>query len=373
MQYRIGKMYAAGLGTEQDYTLAASWFNKAVEKNHNICKANTSLPLYSLAGLYYRGQGVEQSYTKAFELYEKSAMQGNAYASYELAKMLRDGVGCEQDTSKSNRHFETALIGFEIMEAERSDDKLQYRLGQMLRDGIGTEPNVVQARLYFESSSKLGNSNAQYALAMMIIQSGEAERRPEAIKWLTKSAGEKNPFAGYSLGKLYLDGVHVEKDIPKAVALFTMSAEQKNEFAQYQLGKVFLQGEDVPKDVSAAMRWLTASAEQNNEYAQYQIGKLYLLGRDVPRDREQAVYWLTLSAAQGNEYAQFFLDRIDQFQNGSLLSSATGLLRGLSKLFDEQQQQQTVKANHIDRKRMRELRAKQQAQGHAKDEQIQNY
>lgn len=35
----------------------------------------------------------------------------------------------------------------------------------------------------------------------------------------------------------------------KAVAMFTASAEQKNEYAAYQLGKLYLQGEDVPKDM----------------------------------------------------------------------------------------------------------------------------
>ena len=85
-------------------------------------------------------------------------------------------------------------------------------------------------------------------------------------------------------------------------------AAQGNSFAQYRLGKLYLLGEDVPKDVDAAIRWLTASAEQGNQYAQYALGKLYLAGRDVPRDREAAVRWLTRPPEQGNVYAQFFLD-----------------------------------------------------------------
>jgi len=76
LQYRIGKMYAAGLGATQDYVEAADWFHMAVAKNHKYAQ-------YSLAGLYYHGYGVEQNYETTFDLYKKSARQKNPYASYE--------------------------------------------------------------------------------------------------------------------------------------------------------------------------------------------------------------------------------------------------------------------------------------------------
>ena len=69
----------------------------------------------------------------------------------------------------------------------------------------------------------------------------------------------------------------------------------------------------------------------------------------------------------------FFLDHMDEFRGPSLLFSASRLLSSLAKLFEDQQQKQTAQADHIDRKRMRELRQKMQAQGHARDEQIQSY
>ncbi len=366
IQYRIGKMYAAGLGTEKDYSQAMEWLGKAAARNHKYAQ-------YSLGALYYRGQGVAQNYEKAFALYRQSSEPGNAYASYEIAKMLRDGIGCTQDAEQSAQYFKEAFNGFVNMEAERSDDRLQYRLGQMLRDGVGTEPDAARAREYFEASAKLGNPHAQYALAKMIIQAGgDAGQIVEAVSWLSKSADSGNPFAQYSLGKLYSDGTHIDKDIPKAVAMLTLSAEQDNECAQYTLGKLYLAGEDVPKDVPAAVRWFTESAEHGNQFSQYQLGKLFLLGRDIEHDREQAVHWFTLSSEQGNEYAQWFLDHIDDYHNALLVSSATGLLRSLSRLFDDQRQKQTARADHIDRKRARELREKRQAQGHARDEQMQS-
>ena len=66
LQYRIGKMYASGFGTEQNNEQAAYWFFQASEANHKYAQ-------YSLAGLYHRGQGVEQNDMRAFSLYRSSA------------------------------------------------------------------------------------------------------------------------------------------------------------------------------------------------------------------------------------------------------------------------------------------------------------
>ena len=433
LQYRIGKMYAAGQGIEQDYGQAAGWFSRAVSANHKYAE-------YSLAGLFYRGQGVEQSYETAFDLYSRSAEQMNPYASYELGKMCRDGIGTEKDTRKAGAHFEDAFTGFYQLEKGSHDDKLQYRLGQMLHTGTGTERDDNAAMAYFEKSAKLGNVGAQYAIGKLRLETGvgdpaqavawivnaadsgnaaaqyslaklfrdgehvekniakavelftaSAEQKNEyaayvlgrlyiagedipkdaeaAVRWLSFSADLNNPYAQYTLGKLYLTGEQLPKDICKAVELLLKSAEQKNQFAQYQLGKIYLTDEEVPKDVEAAIRWLSASAEQRNQFAQYALGKLYLCGHDVPRDKEKAIPLLEASAAQGNIYAQFLLEHLDSFREPSVLLAATRLLHRIGNAFREDYNRATGGGPfQIDRKRRRQLREKQIAQGHARDD-----
>ena len=125
LQYRIGKMYLAGLGTDQSYETAALWLDRAAEKSHKYAQ-------YTLAGLYAKGQGVEKDLKHAFELYHASAIQGNPYASYELAKMFRDGTGTKKSAGQAEEHFQDAFSGFQVLEEQSHDDKLQYRLGQML-------------------------------------------------------------------------------------------------------------------------------------------------------------------------------------------------------------------------------------------------
>jgi hypothetical protein len=340
VEYRIGKMYAAGLGTPQDYEEAAGWFELAASQNHKYAQ-------YSLAGLYYRGQGVEQSFETAFDLYRRSARQRVPYADYELAKMYRDGVGTAKNAEDAELHFEEAFYGFQSLEEQSHDDKLQYRLGHMLYTGTGTEKDVEAAIGYFEKSARLGNVHAQYMLGKIYLdtESGH-ENIEQAILWLTKAAENGNDLAQYTLGKLYRDGSHLEKDLQKAVSLFTLSAEQNNSYAAYALGKLYLLDEAIPKDVESAVKWLTFSADlgnqfaqyvlaklylagedvsknipkavelftkaavQNNSFAQYQLGKLYLSGEDVPKEVASAVKWLSASAEQGNQYAQYRLGKL---------------------------------------------------------------
>ena len=170
------------------------------------------------------------------------------------------------------------------------------------------------------------------------------------------------------MAKLNSVGEDVPKNISKAIKLFTLSAEQKNKYAEYQLGKLYLSGEDVPKDVEAAIRWLTASAEQGNQFAQYTLGKLYFFDGDVPRDKEKSLYWLTDSAAQGNIYAQFLIDHINEYRSPSVLLAATSLMHRLENLFREDYRRSAGATDHIDRKRRRKLQEKKQALGHRRDD-----
>lgn len=184
----IGKLYAAGLGTEQDYEEAARWLELSASANYEYAQ-------YTLAAMYRDGKGVEQDYTTALELYTKAS--SFPYASYELAKMHRDGVGCEANEERAAFYFRQAFTGFQAMAKKAQDDKLQYRIGWMLLHGVGTEQNEAAA-----------------------------------LPWLGQSAECGNTFAKYTLGKAYLLGQDIPQDHTEAVRWLKLSAEQGNQYAQ---------------------------------------------------------------------------------------------------------------------------------------------
>lgn len=358
IEYRIGKMYAAGLGTEQDYIQAASWFQEAAEQDNRFA-------MYSLAGLYLRGQEVEMDAVKARDLYKKSAVKGFPYAAYELAKMYRDGIGGDKSDPTAKEYFSMALLGFRSMEQESHDDKLQYRIGWMLLHGVGTEKDEAAAKGWFEKASRLGNPQAQYQLAKLILADpdGNSKQIEEAMGWLIKSAEAGNDHAQYALAKLLI----TQGDIEKGIYWLTAAAEQGNQFAQYSLSKHFFSQEDTKQ----AVRWLTSSAEQGNQFAQYTLGKLFLLGvkDEIEPDQRTAVYWLTRSADQGNEYAQYFLLHLDDFRQRLVAQGVARLLNHLGNIFQEQMPPSPgglrVKVDHKLRRKIQEKKA---AQGHKRDD-----
>lgn len=195
------------------------------------------------------------------------------------------------------------------------------------------------------------------------------DRTPEeihaAIQQLEHLWQEGFSVSAHLLGKVYRDGVGVEKDAKTAECWFEYSAVAGNDYSQYALGKLLLQRGRTQE----GMEWLKKAAEQNNQYAQYTLGKLYLLGKEVPADYEKAREWFTQSAAQGNKYAQFFLECMDLWYRRALFSSATRLLHHLGNIFREKMEPDFGRMRFVvDKKLRQQIREKKIALGQNPDD-----
>jgi TPR repeat protein len=248
---------------------------------------------------------------------------------YQQAREYRDAKGILYDEQSSTEEKRRALAALENLYGE-GYSTAAHLLGKVWRDGTSVLPDQQQAEHWFRLSAEMGNSASEYVL-----------------------------------GKLLLG----QKRISAAVAWLDRAAAHGNQYARYRLGRLYLLGDNVPKNVERALEYLTASARQGNQYAQYTLGKLYLLGRDIPQNRDVAKEWLACSAAQGNEYAQFFLDRFDQFREPSVLLSATRLLRHMGQIFRDNACPPANPAGiRIDSKRRKKLLEKRLAMGHKADD-----
>ena len=304
MQYRIGKMYQQGYGTEQDYTEAALWFQKSVDLGNQYAA-------YSLASLYYYGNGVEQDYYRAFELYRFAAEKGNAYAQYQLAQMLNEGIGTAKDISSAREWYKKAYNGFLAIEKDMADDKLYYRLGQMNLNGIGTEVNLDNARLYFEMADKLKNTNAAFGLGKLFLREDYSGYNPlKAVDYLEKASGAGNSYAQFLLGKLYFQGDIIGQNSELALKYLSAAAENENVGAMYFLGKELLLGEKLPKNVSDGFDWLVKAMGNGNHYAKFLLAKEYLSGENIPRYPDIAVQLLEELSADNFEYAEYLLGKL---------------------------------------------------------------
>ena len=360
LRYRIGKCHAYGHGAEQNHEESARWFRQAVDENNPFAA-------YSLGSQYLRGQGVEQSNEEAYNLFYLAAThekQPNAYAQYQLGRMCQDGTGTEVSLEKSRLWYAKAYAGFLAMEETMADDKLYYRLGSMSMTGTGTEVDLEQARYYFEKAAELGNADALYGLGKLYLKPEFPDYDPyKAVEYLERSIAKGNAFAKYQLGKLLCQGELVPKDIARGLSLLEELAENGVTFASYIAGKVYLK-EEGWQDIKKAILYFRQAAEDGNSFAEYQLGRIYYFGNGVRADQEKGLEYLKEAASHGNECAANLLQTIQHQHTWGVASCAVSLIAQLGRIFQEQEQKQTLPQRpRMDRRHRREIEEKKQAMG----------
>jgi TPR repeat protein len=391
VQYRIGKMFCYGLGTEQDYEKAFEWFERSAKQKNKFAQ-------FSLANLYYYGSGVKKDLSQAFLWYQRSSSQGQPYAAYSIAQMYRYGEYVTKDNDTAQRYYKQALSGFLKIESDdMANDDLFYKLGQMFKIGLGTDSDVTKAIEYFRRSAEMNNKNGlfEYGKALLI---GEhiPQNTDSAVKLLEKAVKLKNRNAKRFLALEYISGEHLEQDIEKGIALLTECADSGDVIACYRLGKIYLQGEIMPQNLDKAEKYLLLAEDSEytqyalaklylqeekydiqkavnyfencaakNHWASYQLGRIYLFGaKDIERDKEKAIEWFTKSANDGNEYAQAMLDNISKFENDLLVNTIFSLFVSLSRCIqDSYDNDRKDLQSIVDRKLMRVIRKKKMELG----------
>ena len=391
VQYRIGKMFCYGLGTEQDYEKAFEWFERSAKQKNKFAQ-------FSLANLYYYGSGIEKDLSQAFLWYQRASSQGQPYAAYSIAQMYRYGEYVTKDNDTAQRYYQQALSGFLKIESDdMANDDLFYKLGQMFKIGLGTDSDVTKAIEYFRRSAEMNNKNGlfEYGKALLI---GEhiPQDTDSAVKLLEKAVKLKNSNAKRFLALEYISGEHLEQDFEKGIALLTECADSGDVIASYRLGKIYLQGEIMPQNLDKAEKYLLLAEDSEytqyalaklylqeekydiqkavnyfencaakNHWASYQLGRIYLFGAEgFTKDKEQAIEWFTKSANDGNEYARAMLDNISKFENVLLANTIFSLFVSLSRCIqDSYDNDRKDLQSIVDRKLMRVIRKKKMGLG----------
>ena len=391
VQYRIGKMFCYGLGTEQDYEKAFEWFERSAKQKNKFAQ-------FSLANLYYYGNGVEKDLSQAFLWYQKSSAQGQPYASYAVAQMYSKGEYVSQGGETAQRYYKAALSGFlELESMEQADDNLYYKLGFMFKKGLGTDIDMDRAIDYFKRSAEMNNKNGLYEYGKALLL-GEhiPQDKEKAVKLLEKAIKLENINAKRFFALELISGEHLDQDIDKGLAMLTECADSRDAYACYKLGKIYFKGDIVLQDLDKSEKYLL-SAEDNeftqyafgklylqkekydilkavdcfeksadkNMWSSYQLGKIYLFGAaGLTKDKEQAIEWFTKSANDGNEYAQAMLDNISKFENDLLANTIFSLFVSLSRCIqDSYDNDRKDLQSIVDRKLMRVIRKKKMELG----------
>lgn len=143
----LALMYKYGIGVEQNYSEAATWFRKAAEKELPYSMLN-------MGKLYDKGNGVTQDDAIAREWYKKSGLAGNEEAKTILTgKMIKDPFEPETaiEMVGKMRYAKDGLPWGEVVNKFILKPKWEYSFNDQ-------EGHVVKLKGYYEDGQKEKNS-----------------------------------------------------------------------------------------------------------------------------------------------------------------------------------------------------------------------
>ena len=198
-----------------------------------------------------------------------------------------------------------------IADADKGNKWSQYRAAKFMLDRDGEHYDPKKAVEYLTRSAKQGYTVAKYMLGKLYLKGGDVPKQLlHALHWLESAVKDDNQYAEYLLGKVLLKVEDVERDTERAESLLRRSAEQGNKYAAYTLGKAYLDGDILAQNIDEAVRLLNLSASKGFAPAQFILGRLLYKGEVMPKDIKKAVEWLDRAASQKNPYAAYLAGKI---------------------------------------------------------------
>ena len=250
-QWRLGEMYARGLGVAQDINKAIELRSKAAEQGNimfqfmmGIMYATGGFADYSTYmfpdGYVYNieipqdtekadkwlrrfnhkqlnktekdrleGNGLfsytldelsngfikQTKYEKAIYWYQREAEMGYRDAFCKLGEMYFEGKGVNKDYQKARALFEKAILDDEHY-GDGYSGSLRYRanayLGVIYRDGLGVESNQIKAKTFLADSADKNDAKGMYELAILFEKEGNSEAASKLFNELKNGWGQND-------------------------------------------------------------------------------------------------------------------------------------------------------------------------------------
>jgi TPR repeat protein len=222
VMFRLGRMYATGIGVARDDAEAVAWYRKSASAGNSSAKT-------SLAVMVIEGRGVAKDQQEGLRLLREAADKDNNEAMYRLGVILIDGKIAAKDTAEAMRLFTKGAEAGYV--PAMLDLALLYNTG----DGVAADP--VKAAAWYKRAADLGSSAGMVNLGFMHQQGRGVERNDiTAVALYKKAAAEGNPSGIHNLAAMLDSGRGVaNKDPEQAADLILQALEMRNEFTYRQM------------------------------------------------------------------------------------------------------------------------------------------
>ena len=147
--YKVGLHYASGTEDKPpDFTRARQCFQQAAASGY-------APAISRLGDLYYAGDGVQQNDKQALKWYEKAAQQGFHMAMMQAGRMYYLGRGTKQDYNKAMTLFyNVATTREEFFMVLRYNSLARQYMGQMYERGEGVPQDFSKAIYWYQLAAE---------------------------------------------------------------------------------------------------------------------------------------------------------------------------------------------------------------------------
>ncbi len=250
------------ISSSENFEKAAEWYQKAAENGLDAAQ-------WRLGELYARGLGIEQNINKAIELRSKAAEQGNIMYQFMMGIMYATGGYADYSTYMFPDGY---IYNVEIPQDTEKADKWLRRVNH--RQLNKTEKDRLE-----------GNGLLSFTLNELSDGFMKQSKYEKAIYWYQREAemGYRDAFC--NLGEIYLEGKGISKDYQKARMMFEKailddehygdgySGQLKSKALCY-LGIIYRDGLGVSVNKDKAKELLYRALEEGYDEAKNELEKI---------------------------------------------------------------------------------------------------
>lgn len=293
--FKLGVFYEKGLGCNKNINKAISYYNTAYEQGELFAAL-------FLANLYEEGNLVKKDYTKAFNYYKK-IFSFNSDAQFKLGQFYQNGYSVKKDIYEAIRYYEMAsrnknkyaekILGDlyfsgELLEKDYTkaakyyenavtygNKEAYYDLANCYYYGNGVTKSYEKAFLLFNQSAKNNNILGQFGLASCYyFGHGVEQDYAEAFRLYSDVENKGYADASAKLGLCFENGYGVNQNYDKAIGYFKKSMKNSSE-SKFKLGRYYLEGIYINKDVSQGVKLLEEASNEGNVDAMLRLAEHY--------------------------------------------------------------------------------------------------
>lgn len=214
-QNNVGDIYSVGSPTiNKDPAKGAMWFEKAANQGLGMAQAN-------LGSLYVMGLGVSKDIEKGKSLLLQAASQ-DVEVAFTILATLEGEAFTEEELFEV--YYDLALDGTAYA---------QYEIGKRFFMGNGVTKSAVLSAKWIESAAKLGIPEAQHVMGLSYYYGRNKPKNvATAVTWFEEASNQNYAEAQYHLGIIHLTEEGFDSDLALGVKYLRMAAEQGHEKSQ---------------------------------------------------------------------------------------------------------------------------------------------